>query len=259
MISTKPSTAITGDKPMNTTRQITVIKENNMKVTTANLIRWSGLSAMVAGIIFAGIQPIHPPDVLASVSTSLFITITALKTVMCIFGLFGIAGLYARQVEESGWLGLAGYLLLTIFYAVQMCFAFAEPLILPLLTTVAPTFVESVLGLSSGAGGPMNLGALAVVYQVVSALYLLGTLLFGIAMFRTRIPSRWAAGLLAGSGPLAIIMVTLLPHWLERFAAVPMGIALVWLGYALWSERRAPTVESVPGMGSLQFSQATAE
>ncbi len=239
---------------MNTNRQITAIKENKMKITTANLIRWSGLSAMAAGIIFAGIQPIHPPDVLASVNTSLFIILTSLKTVMCIFGLFGIAGLYARQVEESGWLGLAGYLLLTIFYTVQMCFAFAEPLILPLLTTVAPTFVESVLGLASGAGGPMNLGTLAVVYQILPVLYLLGLLLFGIAIFRAGILSRWAAGLLAGSGPLAFIMVALLPHQLERFAAVPMGIALVWLGYTLWAERHEPVAQPLPGKVGPQLS-----
>ncbi|MCE7980428.1 MAG: hypothetical protein DYG89_04495 [Caldilinea sp. CFX5] len=200
---------------------------------------------MAAGIIFAGIQPIHPPDVLASVNTSAFIIITSLKTVMSLFGLFGIAGLYARQVEESGWLGLAGYLLLTIFYAVQMCFAFVEPLILPLLTTVAPTFVESVMGMANGAGGPMNLGALATVYMFVSVLYLLGTLLFGIALFRTRTLPRWAAGLLAGSGPLAIIMVALLPHQFERLAAMPMGFALAWLGYALWSERREKSSESL--------------
>src|SRR5215218_6491780 len=129
---------------MNTNRQTTVMNGNNkertMNVTAASLIRWAGLSAIVAGIIFAGIQPIHPPDVLASVTTSEWAIITTLKTVMCLFGLFGIAGLYARQVEETGWLGLAGYLLLTIFYAVQMCFAFIEPLILPLLTTTAPAF-----------------------------------------------------------------------------------------------------------------------
>ena len=166
---------------MNANRQTTVLQANNkertMKITASNLIRWAGLSAMVAGIIFAGIQPIHPPDVLASVNTSAFIIITALKTVMSLFGLFGIAGLYARQVEQTGWLGLAGYLLLTSFYAVQMCYAFAEPLILPLLTTVAPTFVESVMGMSSGAGGPMNLGAFATIYSLLSFVYLLGLLL----------------------------------------------------------------------------------
>jgi hypothetical protein len=247
---------------MNANRQTTVTKGNNrertMKITAPNLIRWAGVSAMLAGIIFAGIQPIHPPDVLASVTTSAFIIITSLKTVMCLFGLFGIAGLYARHVEETGWLGLAGYLLLTIFYAVQMCFAFAEPFILPLLTNVAPTFVESVMGMSSGAGGPMNLGAFEVIYHSVSVLYLLGLLLFGIAIFRAGILSRWAAVLLAVSGPLAIIM-SLLPHQIARLAAMPMGFALIWLGYALWSERRAPASEPVPGRASLELSQTAAE
>jgi hypothetical protein len=233
---------------MNANRQ----KERTMKITTPSLIRWAGVSAMVAGIIFAGIQPIHPPDVLASVTTSAFLIITSLKTLMCLFGLFGIAGLYARQVEETGWLGLAGYLLLTIFYAVQMCFAFAEPFILPLLTTVAPTFVESVMGMASGAGGPMNLGAFAVIYHSVSVLYLLGLILFGIAIFRAGILSRWAAVLLAISGPLAIIM-SLLPHQIARLAAMPMGFALIWLGYALWSERRAPASQIAPGTASPQL------
>jgi len=248
---------------MNTNRQTTVMKgntkERTMKITTPKLIRWAGVSAMVAGIIFTGIQPIHPPDVLASVNTSAFIIITSLKTVMSLFGLFGIAGLYARHVEETGWMGLAGYLLLTIFYAVQMCFSFVEPLILPLLTTVAPTFVESALGMGSGAGGPMNLGALATVYSLVSLVYLLGLLLFGIALFRARILSRWAAGLLAFSGPLAIIMVVLLPHQLERLAAMPMGFALAWLGYALWSERQALATEPAPGTASAQLRQTVAE
>ena len=230
-----------------------------MKITTPNLIRWAGLSAMVTGIIFAGIQLIHPPDVISSVNTSAFITITSFKTVMCLFGLFGIAGLYARHVEKTGWLGLAGYLLLTIFYAVQMCFAFMEPLVLPLLTTVAPTFVESTLGLASGAAGPMNLGAFATIYSLLPVLYLLGLLLFGIALFRARILPRWAAGLLAFSGPLAFIMVTLLPHQLERLAAVPMGFALAWLGYALWSERREHATAPVPGRAIPQLRPTPAE
>ena len=224
----------------------TAIKESKMKVTTPNLIRAAGLSAAVAGTIFAVIQPIHPPDVLASVTTSAFITITSFKTVMCLFGIFGIAGLYARQVKETGWLGLAGYLLLTIFYAIQMCFAFVEPLILPLLATVAPNFVTSALLIPSGAVGPMNLGALVTVYSLISVLYLLGLLLFGIAIFRARILSRWAAVLLAVSGPIAFIM-SMLPHQIARLAAMPMGFALIWLGFALFFERREPVSEPVLG------------
>jgi hypothetical protein len=218
-----------------------------MKVTTPNLIRAAGLSAMVAGTIFAAIQPIHPPDVIASVTTSAFIIITTLKTFMSLFGLFGIAGLYARQVKETGWLGLGGYLLLTTFYAVQMCYSFAEPTILPLLVTDSPNFVQSALGMASGAGGPMNLGAFAGIYQVVSMLYLLGLVLFGIATFRARILPRWAAVLLALSGPLAFIMGMLFPHAIARLAAMPMGFALAWLGFALLTERREKVSELLPG------------
>jgi hypothetical protein len=239
---------------MNANRQ----KERTMKITAANLIRWGGLSAMVTGIIFAGIQPIHPPDVLASVTTSAWAIITTLKTVMCLFGLFGIAGLYARQVEETGWLGLASYLLLTIFYAVQMCLAFIEPLILPLLATESPKFVAGFLGILTSTPSEMNLGAIAAVNGLLAVLYLLGTLLFGIAIFRARILSRWAAGLLALSGPLAVIL-TMIGHPINRIAAVPMGIALIGLGYSLWSERRAPVSEPVPGRASLELSPTAAE
>ena len=213
---------------------------------------------MVTGIIFAGIQPIHPPDVLASVTTSSWAIITTMKTVMCLFGLFGIAGLYARQVEKTGWLGLTGYLLLTIFYAVQMCFAFTEPLILPLLATESPKFVAGFLGILSSTPSEVSLGALPVINGLLAVLYLLGTLLFGIAMFRARILSRGAAGLLAVSGPLAIIL-TMIGHPINRIAAVPMGIALIWLGYSLWSERRVQTLAPVSGEGSIQFRPTGAD
>ncbi|HEX2258246.1 MAG TPA: hypothetical protein VHJ40_00680 [Actinomycetota bacterium] len=101
-----------------------------MKLTGSSLIRWTGLAAMAAGIIFAGIQPIHPPDVVSSVTTSAWAIITALKTVMCLFFLIGFTGLYARQVERVGWLGLAGFLLLTISRWLQTAFVFRRSLYL---------------------------------------------------------------------------------------------------------------------------------
>ena len=258
MSITTETTISSGRKPADTNRQA-AIKESKMKITTTNLIRWAGLSAMVAGIIFAAIQPIHPPDILSSVTTSPFIIITAFKTAMCVFGLFGIAGLYARQVEKIGWLGLVGYLLLTLFYMVQMCYAFMEPLVLPLLANVTPAFVESALGVGSGAGGPMNLGAFATIYGLNSMLYLLSLLLFGIAMFRARILPRGAAVLFALSGPLAFVLVAILPHQLARLAAMPMGFALIWLGYALLTERRSPASEIVSGQVSPQLSGTVAK
>jgi hypothetical protein len=228
------------------------VEESKMKVTTPKLIRWAGLSAMVAGIIFTAIQPTHPPF-----NTSTFIIITALKTSISIFGLLGITGLYARQVEETGWLGLAGYLLLTIYYAVQMCISFIEPIVLPLLTTIAPAFVESALQLSGGTGVPTNLGGITTVYSLVSILYVLGSLLFGSAMFRARILPRGAAALLAVSGPLAGTMFKLLPYQLVQLTSIPIGAAMVWLGYALFSERQEKPSESLLDQGIVSQKPST--
>src|SRR5690348_5766116 len=92
-------------------------KESTMTITGATLIRGAGVALMVAGVIFAAIQPIHPPDVVASVSTSAWAIITSLKTAMCVLFLFGLTGLYARQVNQAGWLGLAGFLVMSVGWA----------------------------------------------------------------------------------------------------------------------------------------------
>src|SRR5687768_2644904 len=135
-----------------------------MKITASKLIRFAGLSAMLAGILFIVIQMIHPVDVLSSVTTSRWAIVHYLGIAMCLLGLLGIAGIYARQVEEAGWLGLAGYLMFSLFYALTMAFQFVEAFISPLLPIEAPKFVESLLALASGSAGEMDLGALPAVY-----------------------------------------------------------------------------------------------
>jgi hypothetical protein len=219
-----------------------------MKITASNLIRWTGLAALVAGIIFAGIQPIHPPDELSSVTTGEWAIITTLKTIMCLLFLAGITGIYARQVEEAGWLGLAGFLLLILSWWLQTAFVFAETFILPPLATTAPEFVDGLLGsLFAGRASEVNLGALPAIYNFgVAISYVLGGLLFGIATLRAGILPRWPAGLLAVAAVLTPA-AALLPHAIQRLAAIPVGLALAWLGYALWSERREQASDPVGG------------
>lgn len=242
----------------NITHPSTVIqKESTMETTASNLIRWTGLSAMAAGIIFAGIQPIHPPDVLSSVTTSAWSVITPLKTAMCLLFLLGIAGLYARQVNKAGWLGLAGFLLLSLSWALNLTFIFAEAFVLPVLVTTAPTFVEGFLGIFNGQPTEANLGALPALYGLTGILYMLGGLLFGVATLRAGVLPRWAAGLLAITAAVTPA-AALLPHELQRLAGMPVGIALAWLGFALWSERREYVSATLPSTTSLQLRQIAA-
>jgi hypothetical protein len=226
-------------------------------MNTRNLIRWAGVSAMVAGIFYVVIGMFHPLETLSTVTTTQWAIVHALAAAMSFFGLLGITGIYARQVKEAGWLGLAGYVLLSLWLVLLVPFTFAEVLILPRLATEAPAFVERFLGMFNGHPGAMNLGAIKTLWDLDGFVYMIGGLLFGIATIRAGILSRWAAGLLAVGTVLAPV-ATLLPEEHKALVAVPVGLALAWLGYALWSERRAQASEPVPGTVSPQLLQTAA-
>jgi hypothetical protein len=256
MISTKQTAVIEGDKPMISTKP-TAIKENKMKTTAANLIRWAGLSAMVAGICYVIVGLFHPLEILSTVTTIPWIIVHTLASAMCFFGIVGIAGLYARQVEKFGWLGLAGFVLFSLWFAFMLGFTSVEAFILPPLAAVAPKFVEGFLGMFTSTASEVNLGVLPMLWMLTAPLYMLGGLLFGIATFRAGILPRWAGGLLAvgtALGPVA----ALLPQEYKTVVAVPVGLALVWLGYALWSERRKQALQPVPGKGNPQLRPTAA-
>ncbi len=75
-----------------------------MNVTAAKLINAASLSAVVAGLLFVAIQAIHPADSLASVTPSAWAIVHYVSIAMAILFVIRIGGIYARQVEEVGWL-----------------------------------------------------------------------------------------------------------------------------------------------------------
>src|ERR1700737_2558149 len=154
-------------------------RNRKMKMTGANLIRQAGLSAMVAGSIFTVVGLIHPPNVVSSVTTSTWTFVHLLTIVMAFCGLLGIAGIYARQVEKAGWMGLAGCLLLSLWYVIVTGFTFFEAFILPLLASDSPKVAASFLGIFTGSVGEPSVGALATLWALLGVGYILGNLLFG--------------------------------------------------------------------------------
>jgi hypothetical protein len=202
------------------------------------LIRLCGLAAVGAGLIFAGIQPFHPADVVTSVTTGPWAVILSLKFTMCLLMLVGITGIYLRQFGKAGWVGFAGFAMLIASWFLQTGFVFTELFIFPKLSVVAPDFVDSLLTLARGGPATLDIGAAAPAYGIVGLFYLLGGLVLGIATFRAAVLPRWA-GLLWVVTALITPAAALLPHAIQRYAAVPMGITLIWLGVALWTERHS--------------------
>src|SRR5919198_4196623 len=148
-----------------------------MKTTPSNLIRWAGFSGLVAGIMYVIVRLLHPfvshHGSRSSVTSNVWVLTHSLTIGVSFFGLLGITGLYARQVEETGWLGLAGFLLFSLWLVLVPGFTFFEALILPLLAIDAPTFAEGFLGIFTGSAGGTDLGTLATVWTLMGPLYML--------------------------------------------------------------------------------------
>jgi hypothetical protein len=199
-------------------------------------LRLAGLSAVLAGICYVLVGLFHPANVASSVTTTPWQVVHILACAGCFFGLLGMAGLYARQAVKTGWLGLTGYILLSLWFTLIMGFSFVEAFILPHLAIPEPAFVQAWMAMFNGPSGQFDLGVLPTIWTLTAPVYILGGLLFGIATFRARILPRWAGALLAISTVVAPVAV-LLPNAAQPKMAMPFGVALVWLGFALWSER----------------------
>jgi hypothetical protein len=105
----------------------------------------------------------------------------------------------------------------------------------------------------SGAPSAVDLGVLPMLWNISGPIFFLGPVLFGIATFRARVLPRWAGALLALNAVFFFLGALVPPEYQAKIIMIPIGLALAWLGYALWAERRAPAAESVPSMAIPQI------
>jgi len=240
------------------TKAKTSIRESKAIMNASTLMRLAGLSAVLAGLCMVIMGLFHPVNIPEAVTTTTWVNVHIAATAMSFFGLFGMAGLYARQAEKSGWLGLVGFVLISIWFGLVMPFSFIEAFILPRLATELPEFVAGFLGMFTGIPSEIDLGILPTLWNISGPMFILGPLLFGIATFRAGVLPRWAGGLLA-FGALLIPVGAMVPaEYQPEVALLTVALALTWLGYALFSERRERSSEVVPGKVGSPLSQPEA-
>jgi len=205
-----------------------------MTITPNLLIRWAGVAAAAAGAIFIGVQINHPELSATSIqSTDVYVRDT-LKVLMAGLALAGITGMYLHQVRKHGLLGLVGYVVFAVGYLGLIGITFAAAYVLPEVAVSSPGFVNDTIAVDTGRGTVHgDIGALATAIKVTGFAYLVGGLLFGIALYRARVLPRWAAALLAVGGLVSAALVVM-PDAFYRFLAFPNGIAMIALGYSLW-------------------------
>lgn len=200
-------------------------------MSSSSLVRWGGAAAMLAGgllvaadLLSLSISPKFPS--VESLTSQPYALQSVLKLAAAALLLLGLLGLYARQAGSAGALGLAGFLVAFSGTALVMGAFWATAFFAPAMATQFPEVFD--------AAGPG--GRLAAMFAISWAAFVLGWVLFGAATLRARVYPRMASILLmVGAVPaVGSLLVVGFP------TGVLFSAAVIWLGYALWSERSAP-------------------
>jgi hypothetical protein len=206
--------------------------KGEMKMSTAKLSRWSGLISILAGLLYALGALLHPVgEDIAAYTSPKWVPAHQVYWVAAMLMLFSLVGVYARQVEQTGWLGLVGFVLAFLGTVVVNSIFLMASTVLHLVAVQAPAMFDQ-------AAAPPTFGVLLVVVG-----YILGYILFGIVTMRAGVLPRWSGLLLIiGSAMFflseAVSLNVSLSHLIVTIGDVIFGAGFVWMGFALWSEKR---------------------
>ena len=210
-----------------------------------NLLRLSGFVAILGGALSVFVYLVGSAYILShegfSVATNsrgwLFLVILGLASTVPV--LVGLVGVYARQMEAAGLLGLIGFSMAFIGVVLWAGVSYTLAFVMPELTSVPLDLREAsnvtIVMPGSDIGVPLvnSSGLLTTIF-----LCMLGWLLFGLATVRARVYSHWTGLLLAIGG------FTLAFPWIGW---VIIGVALISMGYKVWSDIGDVAAKPDPG------------
>lgn len=208
-------------------------------MSSTNLIRWSGLAALIGGVLLAILSALESvlfgsqPDS-AAVASSAWIMVEVAWIVAEILIILGLIGLYARQVGQAGSLGLVAFLVALAGTVMMSGIDWSAAFLSSHLVETAPPGVLDA--------EPTGIFLVGLLLSLV--LFTLGWLLFGLASLQARVLSRGAAVLLMVGAVLFLAM-----GFLEiGFEAVVFGVGVAWSGYGLRSAAGEPALTAETAM-----------
>jgi len=210
-------------------------------MSTSNLIRWSGLAAVIGGVLFAasGIVDFFLVDDEEALSviaqTNAFLVMTLIFWAAFLLILLSMVGLYAYQAERAGVFGLVAFLVTFVGLALTLGAIWTFAFVPPSLVDVAPEFLDA-----EDPPGILGLG-----FIISFTLPVLGLLLMGLSTLWANALPRWMAALFI-AGILLDFGLDFLPVELPMVGDVLFGIGVAALGYGLWAEKSAIPAPAQP-------------
>jgi len=203
-------------------------------MSTANLIRWSGLISLLAGVLYALATFVHPfGEDFAAVMRPNWVPAHLLYWVSVILMQFGLVGLYLCQAEKAGRLGLVSFILAFIGTALLGSLNFMASTLQPLIASAAPAIFDQAMA-------PTPLAGLVIVLG-----FGLGYILFGVVTMRAGVLPRWAGFLLIIGVVLLITGALLFSILIVDIGDIIFSLGLAWMGYALWSKKPEQTLTAM--------------
>jgi hypothetical protein len=198
----------------------------------AHLLRWCGMALMAAGVLMVVATLLHPSRETATTiiaGESRLVAAHVAYTVAWLLVLLGLPGLYAAQRGGMGRLGLAGFLTAftgTYLIAVTGNFGFLAPVV----ARQSPAVLDSISQYSP----------VVIINGLAAILFMIGYVLFGIAMIRIATLPRWSGVLVAIGAPAHLIgfgvsqLVSTAAWPIAILGSVCLGAGLGRAGYRLW-------------------------
>ena len=204
-------------------------------MATTTLTRLSGLALIAAFALALTGGILHPvvggdSHAASSLVQPLFPTAHLLIFLGEICLLFGLPGLYASIAPRAGLLGLFGFVLYFFANAALASFVSAyEAFIVPVLATDPATSALVAPGGAISSSAPF-----ALLQEVGGLAYMLGLVMLGIAVLRSRVMPRWTGALMAVAPVFLLLPVPEAPVVTGLLIELPRGLAVAGMGYTLF-------------------------
>src|SRR5215207_7608118 len=198
----------------------------------ARLVSWCGMALIAAGVLMVLATLLHPSRETATTIVAgepRLVAAHLVYTLARLLVLLGLPGLYAAQRGRMGQLGLVGFLTAfsgTYLIAVTGNFGFLAPV----LAKQSPSVLDSI----------NQYPPVVIINGLAAILFMIGYVLFGVAMIRTVTLPRSAGILVAVGAPAHLVgfgiaqLVSTAAWAIAILGSVSLGAGLAWPGYRLW-------------------------
>lgn len=189
-------------------------------MSASALVRWGALAAILGGVLLViadlwGLlmEGLGGDQSFSEIArTSSFAITQGLSLLAAVLILFALVGLYLRQSEEAGVLGVLGFVLAFLGTALVVGVSWALFFVAPSVALEAPEFLDA-----EQVGGPLDTG-----FMLTSLFLAVGWALFGVAALLAQSYPRWVA--------IVLIIAALIQFLPFPGTGLVFGVAIALLG-----------------------------